>query len=130
MQTVMIDTDIAIDFLRGSTKARELIVPLWQSDTAYLSLLSVYELYAGMQPKEKEITENFIRACRIEPLTLNITQQASECYQSYRKQGITLTAIDCLIWATAKTNHHKLATRNIKHYPDKNILLKDALEKG
>lgn len=125
MQTVLIDTDIAIDFLRGISKAKELIVPLWQKDAVFLSLLSVYELYAGMQAKEQEATDNFIRACRVDSLTLEITRRASENYQNYRKHGITLTAIDCLIWATAKVNQHKIATRNFRHYPDKSILLKE-----
>lgn len=123
MQSILIDSDIAIDFLRGLSKARDLIVPLWKADKAFLSLLSVYELYAGMQPKEKEDTENFIRACRIESLTLEIAEKASESFRNYRKQGLTLTSIDCLIYATAKVNHHKIATRNLRHYPDKNILI-------
>ena len=123
MQTVLIDTDIAIDFLRGALKAKELIVPLWKKNMGFLSLLSVYELYAGMHPKEQEATDHFIRACQIEPLTLSIAERASKNYQLYRKQGITLTSIDCLIWATAKVNHHKIATRNVRHYPDAAILL-------
>ncbi|TAK78473.1 MAG: type II toxin-antitoxin system VapC family toxin [Gammaproteobacteria bacterium] len=123
MQTVMIDTDIAIDFLRGVAEAKDLIIPLWERGAAFLSLLTVYELYAGMQPKEQEVTDYFMRACRIESLTVEITKRASENYQHYRKQGITLTTIDCLIWATAKVNKHKIATRNLRHYPDKSILL-------
>lgn len=123
MATILIDTDIAIDFLRGLPEAKELIIPLWEQDFAFLSILSTYELYAGMQTKEKEVTDNFIQACKIEALTLSITQKASEYYQHYRKQGITLTTVDCLIFATAKINDHKIATRNLRHYPDKNILL-------
>lgn len=122
MQSILIDTDIAIDFLRGSTKAKTLIVALWQHNTAYLSMLSLYELYAGMHSSETITTENFIAACHIEPLTQDITRLASQHYQDYRKKGVTLTTVDCLIWATAKMNHHKIATRNLRHYPDKNIL--------
>ena len=48
MQTVLIDTDIAIDYLRGNESVIALIEQLWKSDIAYLSILSVYELYAGM----------------------------------------------------------------------------------
>lgn len=125
MQTVLIDTDIAIDFLRGVTAAKDLIIPLWEKNIAFLSLLSVYELYAGMLTKEQTITDHFIRACRIEPLTMEITQNAANSYQEYRKRGISLTSIDCLIWATAIMNKHKIATRNLKHYPDKNIIFRE-----
>ena len=44
MQTVLLDTDYVIDFLRGKSAV---IVPLLQENAAYLSILSVYELYAG-----------------------------------------------------------------------------------
>ncbi len=121
--SVLIDTDIAIDFLRGSTEARDLLIPLLTEKMVFLSLLSVYELYAGMQEKEQVSTDNFIQACQLAPLTLEITRCGSKAYQEYRKQGITLTTVDCLIWATAKINNHKIATRNLRHYPDKDILI-------
>ena len=68
MQTVLIDTDIAIDYLRGMSSARDLILPLWKSNKAYLNILTVYELHAGMRESEKEDTENFINACNIEQI--------------------------------------------------------------
>jgi len=44
MQTVIVDTDIAIDYLRGVEYAGELMSRLWNKNAAYLSILSVYEL--------------------------------------------------------------------------------------
>ncbi|CAN5236347.1 type II toxin-antitoxin system VapC family toxin [soil metagenome] len=122
MQTILIDTDIAIDFLRGKNFAKELIIPLWENHSAYLSLLSVYELYAGMLDKELAATKSFIGACQIEILNFEICQLGGGFYRDYRKQGITLTSVDCLIYATAKVRHHLIASRNIRHYPDKEIL--------
>ncbi len=123
MRTVIVDTDVAIDYLRGVQYAADLMVALWNSNTAYLSLLSVYELYAGMRDNEKEDTDNFINACYIEPVTFEITRKAGELYRRYRKEGVTLTSIDCLVNATAVVRGHKIATRNKEHYPDKKILL-------
>ncbi len=122
MQTVIVDTDVAIDYLRGHEYAKELMLFLWNADIAYLSILSVYELYAGMRDDEQESTENFINACNIEPLSRGITKKAGELYRHHRKQGTTMTSLDCLINATAVVNGHKIATMNIKHYPDKKIL--------
>jgi len=124
MQTVIIDTDIAIDYLRGSQDARDLMFSLWDNDRAYLSILSVYELYAGMKDNEKEDTENFINACNIEALTIGIAKKAGELYRKYRGQGITLTSLDCLINATAIIKRHKIATENKGHYPNREILHK------
>ncbi len=76
MQTVLIDTDVAIDFLRGEPYARDLLLPLWNLSRAYMSVLTIYELFA-----------------------------------------------DCLIASTALLQGHKIATRNIRHHPDKKLFL-------
>ncbi|MBA4349313.1 MAG: hypothetical protein C0415_04915 [Thermodesulfovibrio sp.] len=130
MQTVLIDTDIAIDYLRGVQDVKNLILPLWDSNTAYLSILSVYELYAGIKDNERGDTENFIKACIIEPVTVEIAKKAGELYRKFRGQGITLTALDCLINATAIIRGHRIATRNKDHYPNKEILLTRFQVKG
>ncbi|MEW6713652.1 MAG: PIN domain-containing protein [Nitrospirota bacterium] len=123
MQTVIVDTDIAIDYLRGYQYANELMLHLWDSNTAYLSILSVYELFAGMRDDETEDTEKFVNACLVEPVTIEITMKAGEIYRQYRKEGLTLTSIDCLVNATAVVRGHKIATKNKEHYPNKKILL-------
>ena len=124
MQAVLIDTDIAIDYLRGESSAKDLILPLWKGSKAYLSILTVYELHAGMRENEREDTENFINACNIESITIEIAQKGGEIYRHYRRQGITLTSTECLINATAIVKGHKIATRNKEHYPDKKMLWK------
>ena len=124
MSSILIDTDIAIDFLRGHEYARDLIQPLWQTNSVFISILSTYELYAGMKEKEVESTENFINACNIEPLTLDVAKKGGEIYRDHRRKGTTFTAIDCMILASAIINDRKIATRNIKHYPLKKYLLK------
>lgn len=122
MSKVLIDTDIAIDFLRGENQAKKLIEPLWTHHSAYLSLLSVYELHARMKDHEAEFTENFISACQLLEITRSIASQAGNYYRFHRSRGMTLTSIDCMIYLTAKQNNLKLLTRNVKHYPDKEIL--------
>jgi len=107
-----------IEFLRGKSAMKDIIVPLWENNTAYLSILSVYELYSGMRPKEKEATNNFIDVCRIEPVTLEIAKKAGEYRLNYQMKGITLSVVDCIIAETAKTNKHSIATLNVKHYPE------------
>ena len=123
MQTVLIDTDVAIDFLRGEPYARDLLLPLWDLSRAYMSVLTIYELYAGMKEKERESTNDFIGACLIEPVSQEIAAKGGEWKAFYRGKGITLTAVDCLISATALLQGHKIATRNVRHYPDKKLLL-------
>lgn len=123
MQSVLIDTDIAIDYLRGSEEAACLLEQLWNNNKAHLSMLSAYELYAGMRATEKDVTEDFINACNIEPVTMQMAKKAGDMYRHWRGKGVTITSIDCLIAATAALNKHKIATRNKGHYPEKGLLL-------
>ncbi len=122
MHAVLVDTDIAMDYLRGSRKAADLIGPLWKSDRVYISILSVYELYTVMKPAEAEDTERFIDACHIDTVTLAIAKQAGEIHQEWRAKGVTLTSVDCLVAATATINGRKIATRNKNHYPQASLL--------
>jgi predicted nucleic acid-binding protein len=123
MPAVLIDTDIAIDYLRGDPFARPLINRLWMEGQALMSVLSVYELTAGMRDKEKPSTRNFIDACTLIEVTLEISLKGGDLYRKYRAKGITLAPIDCLIAATALVKGCKIATRNVKHYPEKGIIL-------
>ena len=115
MQTVLLDTDYVIDFLRGKSAV---IVPLLQENAAYLRILSVYELYAGMLPTEFSPTKDFIQGCHIEPVSLEIAQNAGIFRFKQRQKGITLSIVDCIIAETARSNQHLVATHNKKHYPE------------
>jgi predicted nucleic acid-binding protein len=90
---------------------------------ANLSILSVYELYAGMRATENDDTENFINACNLEQVTMQIAKKAGDMYRLWRGKGVTITSIDCLIAATAVLKKHKIATKNKDHYPEKGLLL-------
>ena len=123
MPAVLIDTDVAIDFLRGEAYAQPLLASLWQEGRAVVSVLTVYELTAGMREKEKTATRNFIDACLVEDVSPDVAMRAGELYRKYRAKGITLSSLDCLIAATALVKGCKLATRNVKHYPEKGLVL-------
>jgi predicted nucleic acid-binding protein len=115
--TVLVDTDYAIDFLRGRNEAKSLM-NLFIERTAFLSILSVYELYAGMRASEEMVTDNFIRACVIEPINEEIAKKAGRLRFTYRQKGTTLSVVDCLIAETARYHGHRVATNNRKHYPE------------
>jgi predicted nucleic acid-binding protein len=122
MPVVLIDTDIAIDYLRGDSAVTPFLHHLWQDGQASLSVLSIYELTAGMRDKEKVATRNFIDACTPVDVTQDVTFKGGELYRKYRAKGITLAPIDCLIAATALVHGCKVATRNLKHYPEPGII--------
>jgi hypothetical protein len=117
MKIILFDTDYLIDFLRGKITARDVIVKALSADCAHISILTVYELYAGMKQGEEKATENCINAFRIEPVTLDISKKAGMMRFRYRQQGITLSIVDCIIAETARAYDYQIATMNKKHYP-------------
>jgi predicted nucleic acid-binding protein len=130
MPAVLIDTDVAIDFLRGESYAQTLIAALWGERRAVLSVLTVYELTAGMREKERGPTLDFIGACIVEEVSTDIAVKAGDLYREYRPKGVTLTSLDCLIAATALVRGYKIATRNIGHFPQDGLLFNLKVNKG
>lgn len=125
MHGVIVDTDVAIDFLRGDRSSRDLIAPLWKANRTHLSVLTIYELYAGMRPREKDATDAFIDACIVEPVTPGTARAAGELFRHHRQKGLTMGSVDCLILATARAKGFRIATRNVKHYPAESVILQE-----
>lgn len=123
MPGVLIDTDIAIDYLRGDQAVRPLLHRLWREGSAVLSVISLFELTAGMRENERVATMDFIGACAVAEVTPDIAVRGGELYRHYRGQGVTLAAMDCLIAATAQVKGCQVATRNVRHYPQPGLLL-------
>ncbi|RLJ70730.1 hypothetical protein BCF55_1012 [Hydrogenivirga caldilitoris] len=123
MAGYLIDTDVCVDFLRGADYARDLILKLFDNEEVYVSILTRYELLKGaFTKKHMSAVEDFLNSFETFFLNRDIVNVAAEFYRKYRKKGVTLADIDCLIMATAKVHELKIVTRNVKHYPEKALL--------
>jgi predicted nucleic acid-binding protein len=118
MQLVLIDTDVLINYMRGGVGACNFIGEILDNDCACVSPVTIYEVYAGMRPSEKEKTDAMISSMHLIDLTANIAKVAGSRWCKYRQHGITLSGTDCMIAATAITNNCQLLTHNVKHFPD------------
>ena len=122
MAEYIVDTDVCIDFLRGADYTKDLFQQLFEGDL-FISVLSVYELHKGAYTdKQRRVIRDFIGALEVIYLDEGIIEKGAEFYRKYRKKGITLSDIDCLIMATAKEKELLIVTRNVKHYPETNLL--------
>ncbi|WP_029520346.1 type II toxin-antitoxin system VapC family toxin [Persephonella sp. IF05-L8] len=118
----IIDTDVCIDFLKNKNYALNLFSEILNED-CYISILTQYELLKGaFTPKQQKIIQDFVKLIEMINLDENIIKTGAEFYRKYRKKGITLSNIDCLIMATAKEKNLKIITRNVKHYPEIELL--------
>jgi len=119
----IIDTDVCVDFLKNREFAVELFEKISEKDQYFISILTYYELLKGSYSKKQyKSVEVFASSIEILNLDGKIIKMGAEFYRDYRKRGITLSDIDCLIMATAKEKNLKIITRNVKHYPEKNLL--------
>jgi predicted nucleic acid-binding protein len=112
MNAVM-DTNILIDYLNGSSKAKH---ELDAFETLYISLVSWMEILVGAQEGEEEtVVREFLRRFRVHPVDEGVAERAVEIR---RKNKIRLP--DAIIWATAQQLGILLVTRNTRDFPRNN----------
>lgn len=115
MKTVLVDTYILIDFLRGKEKARAFLIAAAADADIACSAITVAEIHAGMKDQERKLTEELIDSLTVLDVTRDIAEKAGAYRRTIRSH--TLELDDCLIAATAHLKRATLATGNAKHYP-------------
>ena len=113
--TILVDTDVLIDFLRGNKKAIVFIDKF--SPDIILSPIVVAELYAGVKgAKELAVLDNFISLFRIVPIDSEIAKAGGLYKRDFGKShGVGIA--DAILAATANKENVQLKTLNVKHYP-------------
>lgn len=116
MEKILIDTDVVIDFLRGhNNRVKDIFQQIENKEIkAYISLISVIELYSGedTQIKEKlEVLEQVLAFLKILELDLNVAKIAGSLKRRYK-----LGLADSIIAATSIAYQIKLLTFNTKHF--------------
>ena len=111
----LLDTDIIIDYLRGSASAVKYVEGL--SEDLLLSAVTVAELWSGVKGEEEERTlDHFLLAFKIIPIDGNIAKRGGILRREY-KPGHGTGLADALIAATAEQEEARLVTFNVRHYP-------------
>jgi len=113
--SILLDTDVLVDFFRGYSKA--VIFINNNTSRIILSSIVIAELYAGVKgDAEKTVLENFVSLFRVIPVTAEIAKVGGLYKSDYGKShGVGLA--DAILTATAETEKAMLKTLNTKHYP-------------
>ena len=113
--SILLDTDILVDFLRGHRKAMAFVKA--SSARIILSSIVVAELYAGVKgDAEQAVLEDFVSLFRVVPVDANIAKAGGLYKRDYGKShGVGLA--DAILAATAEAENAELKTLNTKHYP-------------
>lgn len=118
MATVLLDTTVLIDLLRGRDGARARLAALRAAgDTPCLCAVNVEEVARGLRPGETEPAQRFFSGLRVAELGREQGWQAGRWRAEFAARGTTLTQADCLIAAAALTIGGRLATGNPHDFP-------------
>lgn len=114
----LLDTSVAIDHLRGSTPAVDLLGRLIEAEESLLASEVVrFELLAGVREKEVDALEQFFSAISWVPVGEEVARTAGLLAQRHRRSYSGIDDVDYLIAATALLLEADLLTTNVRHFP-------------
>jgi predicted nucleic acid-binding protein len=119
MSSIIVDTDVLINFLRGKERALEFLESTLKEADLCCSALTVGEIHAGMKEHERERTQELLDSLTVVDVTRAIGEKAGGYKRTIRSHGLTLD--DGIVAATAFVTHAVLATGNNRHYPMSDI---------
>lgn len=117
MNSILLDTNIFIDHLRGYQPSTDFLLRIFQGDySPQISTLTEMELFAGTMPddREKEIVKELLDKFTIIPVSSVIARKAGVLLRQYKNMG--LAPVDALIAATSMEREAILVTKDVKHF--------------
>ena len=124
----LVDTDIAIDFLRRREYAQKLLENWAGKGLLAISTLTHLEIYQGMKAGEEMATNAFLDGLVSITVDIPIARRAGTMLGELRSKGITIGTADAIIAVTALQLDAPLLTNNVEHYPFPNLKVVRGLE--
>lgn len=115
--TVLVDTSVLIDYLRGHPEAGELLEHERAHDILYASEITRVEILAGMRPREEERTRSLLTTLHCHPVDVEVAEKAGELGRAWLPSHRAIDTADLVIAATAVVLGARLLTRNVRHFP-------------
>ena len=116
--TLLLDSTVLIDMLRNQKDRRKLILDLAKrGERLSTSAMNVGEVYGGMLPAEKQVTEALLENLDIYPVSATIARKAGSLQFDWARKGRTLGLPDMIVAATALEYGLTMMTDNRKDFP-------------
>lgn len=111
----IIDTDVLVEYLRGSDRAAEFLETL--EGDLIISVISVAALFSGVKGSDEvDALDQFMLAFQIVSIDDHLAKEGGLIRQKYHpSHGVGLA--DALIAATSIDRGAELITFNLRHYP-------------
>jgi len=114
---IVVDTDVIIDFFRDKPPAANVFAELISLEKAAMTVISVFELYAGIEgAKRLTQIETLVQELIILPLNTIEAAIAGRIYTQLKSRGKLVGTHDILIAAICVANELPLYTKNIAHF--------------
>ena len=115
-----LDTDILIEYLRGSEAIKRRIESLTDKDSLGLIWLTFYEFFKGIFLSGKLEEEKFLQEMRQTCIILEPSYEAAkiggQIYAALKKEGKLINDADILIASVVKAHEAVLVTNNEGHF--------------
>lgn len=113
--SVVLDTSVLIDQLRGSEEAFEYLAGL--KARPLCSEVTRIEVVQGLRSAERRAANRLFATIAWVPVTESIARSAGELGRRWRGSHPGIGVADLAIAATAEELDAAVATRNLKHFP-------------
>lgn len=115
-----LDTDILIEYFRGSEPIKTRIEHLGENDSIGLTWLSVYEFFKGIfasgKLEEEEFLNRVVNSSILMDETFESSRMGGEIYAALKKSGTLINDADILIASIVKQHDATLVTNNEDHF--------------
>ena len=116
--TVVVDTSVLIDHLRGDEQAHQVLRKAVEGDERLAcSVLTRVEILAGMRAAEEARTRRLLDSLEWIDVDAAIAERAGQLANEYMRRYPGVDVADYVIAATAEALEARLCTRTVKHFP-------------
>lgn len=115
--SLLLDTTVLIDVLRGRPAATRLMELRRGSPPPWVCAINVEEVTRGLRDDEPDRADVLLDGLRLAPLGRREAGRAGTWRREFAQRGVTLAQADCLIAAAAVAVGAGLATGNPKDFP-------------
>lgn len=115
--SVLVDTSILIDFLRGHRGAGDLLAEERTAGALHASEITRLEVLAGMRAEEEKQTRSLLSTLRWHPVDTEVAEKAGELGRAWLPSHRGIDDADLAIVATAILFDARLLTLNVGHFP-------------